>query len=60
MSNGEAAGRKGANLSPVIPWGRIYPIRKDLMAATKSAEEGGNGHAAKFWEWSEEQVKSYL
>ncbi|KAF2129147.1 NAD(P)-binding protein [Dothidotthia symphoricarpi CBS 119687] len=44
----------------VVPWGRLYPIRDDLMDATKSKAEGGNGHAKEFWDWSEEQIKSYL
>jgi len=44
----------------IIPWGRIAPLRKDIEAAGKSEKEGGTGVAAKFWEWSEEQVKSYL
>jgi hypothetical protein len=44
----------------VIPFGRVYPIRQDLLAAARSKEEGGNGTAKAFWEWSEEQVKAYL
>ncbi|KAI1098851.1 putative short-chain dehydrogenase [Jackrogersella minutella] len=44
----------------VVPFGRILPIRKDLTEATKTKEEGGNGTADKFWEWTEEQVKSYV
>ncbi|KIW94926.1 uncharacterized protein Z519_04905 [Cladophialophora bantiana CBS 173.52] len=44
----------------VAPFGRLYPIRKDLLDATKSKEEGGNGHAAEFWEWTEEQIKPYV
>jgi retinol dehydrogenase-12 len=28
--------------------------------ATKPKEEGGNGNAQEFWEWNEEQVKSFL
>ncbi|RYP47177.1 hypothetical protein DL768_006727 [Monosporascus sp. mg162] len=44
----------------VVPWGRLYPIRDDLLDATKSESEGGNGHARKFWDWSEEQVKDFL
>ncbi|KAI1767455.1 putative short-chain dehydrogenase [Hypoxylon sp. FL1150] len=44
----------------VVPWGRILPIRKDLVAATKTVEEGGNGTAQKFWEWTEEQIKPYF
>ncbi|KAI1298196.1 hypothetical protein F5Y03DRAFT_398198 [Xylaria venustula] len=44
----------------VVPWGRLYPIRKDLLDATKSETEGGNGHAREFWDWSEEQVKEFM
>lgn len=44
----------------VVPFGRIYPIRKDLVAATQTTAEGGNGTAAKFWEWTEDQVKTYV
>ncbi|KAL3424075.1 putative short-chain dehydrogenase [Phlyctema vagabunda] len=44
----------------VIPFGRIYPIRKDLNAAAKTVEEGGTGGTHDFWEWSEQQVKTYL
>ncbi|KAI1265965.1 short-chain dehydrogenase [Xylariaceae sp. FL1019] len=43
----------------VIPFGRIGEIRKDLQEAVRSPEEGGNGNAAKFWDWTEEQVKMY-
>ncbi|KAI0099577.1 hypothetical protein F4776DRAFT_669237 [Hypoxylon sp. NC0597] len=32
----------------VIPFGRIYPIRKDLVEATKTEQEGGNGTRKKF------------
>ncbi|KAI1076701.1 NAD(P)-binding protein [Whalleya microplaca] len=44
----------------VVPFGRIYPIRKDLVAATKLETEGGNGTVLKFWDWTEDQVKPYL
>ncbi|EOA81148.1 short-chain alcohol dehydrogenase [Exserohilum turcicum] len=44
----------------IVPWGRLYPIRSDLLNATKSEAEQGNGHAKAFWEWSEEQVKAFL
>ena len=44
----------------VVPWGRYAPLRKDIEAACKSEKEGGTGVGAQFWEWSEEQVKSYL
>lgn len=43
----------------VVPWGRFYPIRKDMPDAIKPEKEGGNGHAKNFWEWSEEQVRDY-
>ena len=44
----------------VAPWGRSVPLRKDLATADKSEAEGGSGSAAKFWDWTEEQVKLYL
>ncbi|KAI1135654.1 putative short-chain dehydrogenase [Hypoxylon sp. FL0543] len=44
----------------VVPFGRIYPIRKDLVEGTKTKEEGGTGAAEKFWEWTEEQIKPYV
>ena len=47
-------------ITVVIPFGRFAPLRPDLVKATKPEEEGGNGNAQKFWEWNEEQVKSYL
>ncbi|KAI1125430.1 hypothetical protein F5Y10DRAFT_284294 [Nemania abortiva] len=43
----------------VVPWGRVYPIRPDLMDATRSTAEGGNGHSREFWDWTEEQVKAF-
>jgi retinol dehydrogenase-12 len=43
----------------VVPWGRFLIPRKDLIAASKTEEEGGTGVAAKFWDWTEEQVKPY-
>ncbi|KAI0596494.1 putative short-chain dehydrogenase [Biscogniauxia sp. FL1348] len=44
----------------VVPFGRIMPIRKDLLDATKSEDEGGNGTARKFWDWTEDQVKPFI
>ncbi|KAF7550376.1 hypothetical protein G7046_g8034 [Stylonectria norvegica] len=44
----------------VIPFGRIYPIRPDLVAATKTEAEGGNGTASKFYDWADEQVNKYI
>jgi retinol dehydrogenase-12 len=37
----------------------VYALRADLAAAGVPEAEGGNGTAAKFWDWSEEQVKSF-
>ncbi|EOO01358.1 putative short-chain dehydrogenase protein [Phaeoacremonium minimum UCRPA7] len=44
----------------IIPFGRFYPLRPDLEKATKLEAEGGTGGNYKFWEWNEDQVKSYL
>jgi retinol dehydrogenase-12 len=44
----------------VIPFGRFYPLRADLINATKSEVEGGTGGCEKFWEWTELEVKRYL
>ncbi|KAF5013815.1 hypothetical protein FDECE_234 [Fusarium decemcellulare] len=44
----------------VGPFGRFMPIRSDLMEATKPQEEGGNGHARKLWDWTEDQVGKYM
>ncbi|KAJ4360754.1 short-chain alcohol dehydrogenase [Didymosphaeria variabile] len=59
-----------AGLSPVVtveksgtfiwPWGRFGTVRQDLVAATKSETDGGNGNAKKFWDWTEEQVEKYV
>ncbi|KAL0938302.1 short-chain dehydrogenase [Colletotrichum truncatum] len=44
----------------VVPWGRLYSIRDDLVQGSKSREEGGTGLAEDFWKWTEDQVKKYL
>ncbi|KAH8887298.1 NAD(P)-binding protein [Thozetella sp. PMI_491] len=44
----------------VIPFGRIGRIRKDYELALKTESEGGNGAAARFWEWTEDQVRPFL
>ncbi|KAF6838340.1 short-chain dehydrogenase [Colletotrichum plurivorum] len=44
----------------IVPWGRFYAIRDDLVQGSKSREEGGTGLAEDFWKWTEEQVKPYL
>jgi retinol dehydrogenase-12 len=43
----------------VIPFGRICTLRADIAAAGVPEAEGGNGTAAKFWEWCEEQVREF-
>ncbi|KAJ4396429.1 short-chain alcohol dehydrogenase [Gnomoniopsis smithogilvyi] len=44
----------------VVPWGRLMPIRKHMLDASKPTSEGGTGQAEKFWEWNEGEVKPYL
>ena len=44
----------------VVPWGRFASLRQDLVAASKTKEEGGTGIGKRFWEWTEEQIKPYL
>lgn len=57
LSPDVTASRNGAWIAP---WGRFAPsLREDLVASLKTEAEGGTGVAAKFWEWSEEQVKNY-
>lgn len=48
------------DLLPVVPWGRLMPIRKHMLDASKPVSEGGTGQAEKFWEWNEGEVKPYL
>lgn len=45
--------------SYIIPWGRIFVPRKDLLEAMKSREEGGSGTAAAFWSWCETETAKY-
>ncbi|CAI6089669.1 unnamed protein product [Clonostachys chloroleuca] len=44
----------------IVPWGRIMPIRPDIVAASKTEEEGGSGIARKFWQWANDQVERYV
>lgn len=43
----------------VIPWGRVHGedkvLRKDLVAALRTKDEGGLGYGEKFWEWCEDK-----
>lgn len=36
------------------------PMRKELIEAGKTEEEGGTGVGLKFWQWTEAQVKPYI
>ncbi|KAK8195905.1 short-chain alcohol dehydrogenase [Zalaria obscura] len=49
----EEAGKAERNGAYIWPWGRFGGVRGDVERAVV---EGG---AARFWEWSEEQVKPY-
>lgn len=45
----------------VIPWGRVDTpnLRKDVLLASKTKEEGGTGVGEKFWEWCDKETKEY-
>ncbi|KAL1835712.1 hypothetical protein VTK73DRAFT_5445 [Phialemonium thermophilum] len=43
----------------VIPWGRLGSVRKDIEEAARPEAEGGLGMAAKFFEYCDEQTKSF-
>ncbi|KAJ3549088.1 hypothetical protein NM208_g686 [Fusarium decemcellulare] len=43
----------------VAPWGRIWNVSRDMVAASKTEAEGGTGTANHFWEWTEAQVKRH-
>lgn len=43
----------------IIPWGRVGPVRPDIELSLKSKEHGGNGKAARFWDWCAEQCKPF-
>lgn len=44
----------------IAPWGRIGEVRADVQESCKAIEEGGNGLAGTFWNWSENECKPYL
>lgn len=45
----------------VIPFGRWHPNpKKAILASLKTKEDGGTGVAAAFWDWNEEQSKSFM
>ncbi|KAI0394394.1 short-chain dehydrogenase [Xylariaceae sp. FL0594] len=44
----------------IVPWGAISTrLRLDLVAATRSREEGGTGRAQEFWDFCVEMTKDY-
>jgi NAD(P)-dependent dehydrogenase (short-subunit alcohol dehydrogenase family) len=44
-----------------IPWGTWHPCpRSDILKSLKPKEEGGTGLAADFWDWCDEQTKSFV
>lgn len=47
------------NGSYVIPWGRLFVPRQDLLLAMKSLEEGGSGVAAAFWDWCKTETANH-
>lgn len=39
----------------VVPWGGMHPgLRKDLLEALKSKNDGGSRMARTFWQWCED------
>lgn len=45
----------------VIPWGRIHSeLRKDLVEASKTEEDGGSGRAKEFWEFCDEKTREFV
>ncbi|KAL5092253.1 hypothetical protein Trisim1_002139 [Trichoderma cf. simile WF8] len=58
-----------AGLSPAVtmersgdwvgPWGRFLSVRGDLKKASEDESNGGLGTSKAFWEWTDEQVRSY-
>ncbi|KIX04023.1 uncharacterized protein Z518_07576 [Rhinocladiella mackenziei CBS 650.93] len=44
----------------IAPWGRILHVKKDRMQSLKTCDEGGNGKAKAFWDWTEKECKKYM
>ncbi|OTB01588.1 hypothetical protein M426DRAFT_14339 [Hypoxylon sp. CI-4A] len=44
----------------IAPWGRLWCVSKDMVAASKPNSEGGTGAGQEFWKWSEDQIKKYI
>jgi hypothetical protein len=44
----------------VIPWGRWHTtMRPDVRAGLKEEKDGGTGTVIQFWNWCEEDTKSF-
>ncbi|KAH7379982.1 hypothetical protein BKA64DRAFT_240416 [Cadophora sp. MPI-SDFR-AT-0126] len=48
------------NGSYIMPWGRFAPIRPDIQLSLLREVNGGNGKAAKFWDWCATQCTQYM
>ncbi|KAI5923972.1 NAD(P)-binding protein [Camillea tinctor] len=44
----------------IAPWGQLWEVSNDLVAATKPKSENGTEEAAKFWKWTEIQLRPYI
>ncbi|RYP19576.1 hypothetical protein DL765_003303 [Monosporascus sp. GIB2] len=44
----------------VAPWGKLWTVSKEMIAASKAKSEGGAGTARDFWDWTETQVNQYI
>ncbi|KAF5563613.1 Oxidoreductase short-chain dehydrogenase [Fusarium phyllophilum] len=43
----------------ISPWGRLWHALPAMVKGSKTEDEGGTGHAKRFWEWTEEQVSQH-
>lgn len=46
--------------SYIIPWGRVFTPRQDLVDAMKGRDEGGSGVAAALWDWCDFETTKYV
>ncbi|RYP67411.1 hypothetical protein DL771_007242 [Monosporascus sp. 5C6A] len=44
----------------VAPWGKLWTVSKEMIAASKTKSEGGTGAARDFWDWTEAQVNQHI
>ncbi|KZF25074.1 NAD(P)-binding protein [Xylona heveae TC161] len=43
----------------IIPWGRLGPIRQDIVPGLRSTSEGGKGVAEQFWAYCEQETRAF-